>query len=103
METAGGGNWNPEYRTFAGQTLRQRALSATKDTKVPDFISFFVFHPCRIAWENALQPLIFVRRDLIYCNAVARATVALLGRFLPRLGPLAIASGPFFAYSAAAR
>src|ERR1039458_145729 len=47
--------------------------------------------------------LIFVRRSVNYCNAVARAIVALLGRFLPRLGPLANASGPFFGYSAAAR
>src|SRR5258708_40212671 len=32
-----------------------------------------------------------------YCGAVApRAIAALLGRFLPRLGPLANASGPFF-------
>src|SRR5881275_2455756 len=31
------------------------------------------------------------------CGAVApRAIAALLGRFLPRLGPLAFASGPFF-------
>src|ERR1700751_54666 len=31
------------------------------------------------------------------CGAVApRVTAALLGRFLPRLGPLAPASGPFF-------
>src|SRR5664280_2594282 len=39
--------------------------------------------------------LIFVRRGVNYCNAVARAIVALLGRFLPRLGPLFV-SGPFF-------
>jgi len=39
----------------------------------------------------------FVHRGVNYCNAVARAIVALLGRFLPRLGPLANASGPFFA------
>src|SRR5262249_54347508 len=34
-----------------------------------------------------------------YCSAVTRlrrVTAALLGRFLPRLGPLATASGPFF-------
>src|SRR6476620_11543110 len=43
-----------------------------------------------------LRTLIFVRRDVAYCSAVARATAALLGRFLPRLGPLAPASGPFF-------
>jgi hypothetical protein len=55
--------------------------------------------PCIIAWDIAHSPLIFVRRDVTYCNAVARVTVALLGRFLPRLGPLAHASGPFFAWS----
>ena len=43
-----------------------------------------------------LQPLIFVRRGVIYCNAVARAIAALLGRFLPRLGPLATRERPFF-------
>src|SRR5665647_2136610 len=43
----------------------------------------------------ALRALIFVHRGLFYCNAVARAIVALLGRFLPRLGPL-LESGPFF-------
>src|ERR1035437_2951205 len=41
------------------------------------------------------RPLIFVRRGVNYCNAVATAIVALLGRFLPRLGPLANASGLF--------
>src|SRR5665647_2557893 len=48
------------------------------------------------AWDFALETLIFVRRGVDYCNAVARAIVALLGRFLPRLGPLANASGLFF-------
>src|ERR1019366_8519075 len=43
------------------------------------------------------RPLIFVHRGVNYCNAVARAIVALLGRFLPRLGPLANASGLFLA------
>jgi hypothetical protein len=51
--------------------------------------------PCKTAWENAFLALIFVRCTVDYCNAVARATVALLGRFLPRLGPLH-ESGPFF-------
>ena len=50
---------------------------------------------CRTAWKNALLALIFVHCGVNYCNAVARATVALLGRFLPRLGPLH-ESGPFF-------
>src|SRR5580692_2931468 len=52
--------------------------------------------PCRIRGESSgqigQQDLRFVRRGVSYCSAVARgfprATVALLGRFLPRLGPL---------------
>jgi hypothetical protein len=41
---------------------------------------------------------------LLQCGSksFAPVTVALLGRFLPRLGPLAIGERPFF-YSAAAR
>src|SRR5215475_4735689 len=50
----------------------------------------------KIAWKRRPLTLIFVRRDVAYWSAVARATAALLGRFLPRLGPLAPASGPFF-------
>src|SRR6185437_2120386 len=50
----------------------------------------------KLACKTGLRTLIFVRRDVAYCSAVARATAALLGRFLPRLGPLAPASGPFF-------
>jgi hypothetical protein len=61
----------------------------------------------KLACKTGLRTLIFVRRGVAYCSAVARATAALLGRFLPRLGPLAPASGPFFCkaqiYSAAAR
>src|SRR3981189_2443807 len=46
---------------------------------------------------HLLFPLHFVRCGVCCCGAVApRVTAALLGRFLPRLGPLAIASGPFF-------
>src|SRR5215475_2704530 len=44
-------------------------------------------------------PLLFVRRTDILLqrgSAISRAAAALLGRFLPRLGPLAPASGPFF-------
>src|SRR5947207_3416534 len=42
-------------------------------------------------------PLPFVRCGVCCCGAVAPGvTAALLGRFLPRLGPLAVASGPFF-------
>src|SRR5713101_6317836 len=53
------------------------------------------------AWEKGqyhlLFPLPFVRCGVCCCGAVApRVTAALLGRFLPRLGPLARASGPFF-------
>jgi hypothetical protein len=43
--------------------------------------------------------LLFVRRTDILLqrgSAIPRAAAALLGRFLPRLGPLATASGPFF-------
>src|SRR5262249_59668779 len=41
--------------------------------------------------------LLFVHCGVCFCGAVAPGvTVALLGRFLPRLGPLAVASGPFF-------
>jgi hypothetical protein len=42
----------------------------------------------------------FVLCTLFWCGAVApRVTAALLGRFLPRLGPLATASGPFFYFN----
>src|SRR5262245_15251255 len=51
--------------------------------------------------EKGQYPLLFllpfVRCGVCCCGAVApRVTAALLGRFLPRLGPLATASGPFF-------
>src|SRR3989442_12114574 len=51
--------------------------------------------------EKGQYPLLFhlrfVRCGVSYCGAVApRVTAALLGRFLPRLGPLAFAGGPFF-------
>jgi hypothetical protein len=57
-----------------------------------------------IMGENAVeigqQHLRFVRRGLCCCGAVAREsslnTVALLGRFLPRLGPLPQGERPFF-------
>ena len=61
-----------------------------------DFLRESDPQPCKSACSLAPDVLIFVRRGVDYCNAVARATVALLGRFLPRLGPLATASGPFF-------
>jgi len=49
------------------------------------------------AYFALILRLQFVRRTLFWCGAVApRVTAALLGRFLPRLGPLAIAGGPFF-------
>ena len=45
-------------------------------------------------------PLLFVRCTVSCCGAVAPGvTAALLGRFLPRLGPLAVASGPFLSAS----
>src|SRR5215471_1851644 len=44
-----------------------------------------------------VKVLLFVRCDVYCCGAVAPCvTAALLGRFLPRLGPPAAASGPFF-------
>jgi hypothetical protein len=50
--------------------------------------------------ENSNMRLQFVLRTLFWCGAVApRVTAALLGRFLPRLGPLATASGPFFCFN----
>src|SRR5262245_17088763 len=54
--------------------------------------------PCTEKGQHRLLfPLLFVRCDVCCCGAVApRVTAALLGRFLPRLGPLATASGPFF-------
>src|SRR5271170_1265527 len=68
-------------------------------------ISDFIQMPCgrpalhnlqEISGENAGEigqlDLRFVRRGVCCCSAVAKdspsATVALLGRFLPRLGPL---------------
>src|SRR5262245_16730523 len=51
----------------------------------------------KIGHYYCLLLLLFVHRGVSYCGAVApRVTAALLGRFLPRLGPLAPASGPFF-------
>src|SRR6185437_16881091 len=80
----------------------QRPISEAKWQEIPfkpddSAVSYAIF-----AWDFGLVPLHFVRRGVNYCNAVARAIVALLGRFLPRLGPLFV-SGPFFDYSAAAR
>src|SRR5262245_37773507 len=47
--------------------------------------------------HRLLFPLLFVHCGVCFCGAVAPGvTAALLGRFLPRLGPLAVASGPFF-------
>src|SRR5262245_35982629 len=55
---------------------------------------------CKKGQYPLLFPLLFVRCDVCCCGAVApRVTAALLGRFLPRLGPLATASGPFFCLS----
>src|SRR5437763_17032177 len=51
-----------------------------------------------IAWETAQKPLHFVRRGriLLRCGSASRVTAALLGRFLPRLGPLLHQKRPFF-------
>src|SRR5262249_46265771 len=47
--------------------------------------------------HRILFPLLFVHCGVCFCGAVAPGvTAALLGRFLPRLGPLAVAGGPFF-------
>ena len=44
----------------------------------------------------SLSTLVICALPRIYRGAVApRVTAALLGRFLPRLGPLAYAGGPF--------
>src|SRR3954471_15964271 len=52
----------------------------------------------RNAWETARKPLHFVRRGriLFRCGSASRVTAALLGRFLPRLGPLLHQKRPFF-------
>ena len=50
--------------------------------------------PCAIGIASLLKLRTADHRSAL---AVARCVIAaLLGRFLPRLGPLAIASGPFF-------
>jgi hypothetical protein len=48
--------------------------------------------------EMIQKPLQFVQRGriLLRCGSAFGVIAALLGRFLPRLGPLANASGPFF-------
>jgi hypothetical protein len=55
--------------------------------------------------QQAESVLRFVRRGGILLQrgkAIHRLPAALLGRFLPRLGPLAPASGPFFVCGALA-
>jgi hypothetical protein len=57
-------------------------------------------HSWRVLRQINLNPLLFVRCNVIFCSAgwLARAssTAALLGRFLPRLGPFEASDGPFF-------
>src|SRR5437762_7266081 len=55
----------------------------------------------RFAWETAQKPLHFVRRGriLLRCGSASRVTAALLGRFLPRLGPLLHQKRPFFLWA----
>src|SRR5262245_2962637 len=76
---------------------RSQARRAT-DTRAPGFPPNVRTRPCTEKGQHPLLfPLLFVRCDVCCCGAVApRVTAALLGRFLPRLGPLATASGPFF-------
>src|SRR5262249_4402051 len=51
----------------------------------------------KLGQSYLLLPLLFVQCGVCCCGAVApRVTAALLGRFLPRLGPPAPARGPFF-------
>src|SRR6478609_2961177 len=101
-EAAPAGNWNPYggpaclFARFAGPLPTVCGISATSEGKCLIFCEKRDPQPCKSACRLAREVLIFVRRGVNYCNAVARATVALLGRFLPRLGPLAPASGPFF-------
>src|SRR5438552_7241168 len=55
--------------------------------------------PCAIGIASLLKLRTADHRSAL---AVARCVIAaLLGRFLPRLGPLAIASGPFFLFARA--
>src|SRR5262245_56353806 len=74
-----------------------RSRGAT-NTRAPVFPPKDGIRPCTQKGQYPLLfPLLFVRCDVCCCGAVApRVTAALLGRFLPRLGPLATASGPFF-------
>ena len=89
---------DPAYRSEEVQASRGREGQIGRSGQAnalrrPDDLapSYAVF-----AWDFGLLVLHFVRCGVYYCGAVASAIVALLGRFLPRLGPLAHASGPFF-------
>src|SRR5215470_1924109 len=54
-------------------------------------------HICRFAWKIRSASLAFRIEPILYCGAVALcAAAALLGRFLPRLGPLAIRRAAHF-------
>jgi hypothetical protein len=79
----------PPAAEIAGALVRGRSsliLQACRKTNCPRFE------------RPALRlPLSFVRCRVFYRGAVApRVTAALLGRFLPRLGPLASRRRPFF-------
>jgi hypothetical protein len=54
--------------------------------------------PADFAWEKIEKTLRFVQRGriLLRCGSASRVIAALLGRFLPRLGPLAHRKRPFF-------
>src|SRR5690349_25171521 len=48
-------------------------------------------------WSRAKNPCVLCSAAAYCCGAVGpRPIAALLGRFLPRLGPLVHSSGPFF-------
>src|SRR6516164_7074281 len=57
---------------------------------------FPVAQPCKNNISKVRFALDFCAMRCNFCSAVAKAIVALLGRFLPRLGPLANRERPFF-------
>jgi hypothetical protein len=111
-------SFGSERRSAAEQApcRGSEARTGTERTEVPDRL---IACPVQVACPVQAPPskprlpiaakgptviscLQFMRRTLFQCNAVApRVTAALLGRFLPRLGPLATVSGPFFYFNSA--
>src|SRR5262245_2559883 len=96
--------WSSPCRRALSYWLVSFISARTNRTRRPMGLGGPVFpprngtRPCTEKGQHRLLfPLLFVRCDVCCCGAVApRVTAALLGRFLPRLGPLATASGPFF-------